>query len=228
MNKTLILTALTGLKDELFDPIVVFNNCDYIAFTDRKYNVNVWEQRPINEFSNIDNFTDRRNAKIIKILSTILFPEYEYIIWVDANRHLIVEPDKIFKEFNYDFDILLFRHGGRKCAYQEMTHICNVGNLETTDILFKQAEYYFKQGLPANWGLFEMPTFIVKNTPIIKKLQMMWWEQICKFSSRDQTSLPFVMWKLGDKLNYKFLKGNANFRNEINNRYFFKQANHLK
>jgi hypothetical protein len=105
MNKTLILTAVTNSKDNLTNPYVVFDNCDYIAYTDKKYNVKTWEQRSIYEFSHIDNFNHRRNAKIIKVLSTILFPEYEYIVWVDANRQLIINPEMIYNEYGNDFDL---------------------------------------------------------------------------------------------------------------------------
>ena len=48
-------------------------------------------------------------------------------------------------------------------------------------------------------GLFELPTFVLKNTPKIKELCLMWWEQICKYSSRDQLSLPYVLHRLNIK-----------------------------
>ena len=228
MNKTLILTAVTNSKDNLTNPYIVFDNCDYIAYTDKKYNVKTWEQRSIYEFSHIDNFNHRRNAKIIKVLSTILFPEYEYIVWVDANRQLIINPEMIYNEYGDDFDLLLFKHGGRNCLYQEFNYIKNITYLENQDILINQIDYYLSQGMPLGWGLFEMPTFIVKNTQKTKLFQMMWWEQICKFSSRDQISLPYVLWKLGDNINYKILKGNAIYRNEIGNIYFLECGKHLK
>ena len=86
--------------------------------------------------------------------------------------------------------------------------------------------------MPQNYGLFEMSTFIKKNTPIIKTFDLLWWEHICKFSSRDQISLPFVLWKLGDKINYKILKGYSNritMKGDLGgNEYFEDQAVHLK
>jgi len=60
----------------------------------------------------------------------------------------------------------------------------------------------------------------------------MWFEQICKFSSRDQISFPFVLWKMGDKLKYKILKGHSNkftMKGEMpDNDYFVDQGRHLK
>ena len=69
MKKFLVVTAITDGKDALVDPPTVYENCDYIAYVDRKYDsVKVWEQRAILKYSNIDHFTNRRNAKPYKIL----------------------------------------------------------------------------------------------------------------------------------------------------------------
>jgi len=48
MKKFLVLTSITGGKDKLIDPPIVFDNCDYIAYVDRKYDdIKVWEQRDV-------------------------------------------------------------------------------------------------------------------------------------------------------------------------------------
>ena len=172
MNKFLILTAVTNEKDILRDPIVKFDNCDYIAFTDKKYNVESWEQRNIHLFSNIDNFKNRRNAKIYKILATMFFPDYEYIIWVDANRELVINPETLLIEYGNNFDLLLFRHGGRKCYLEEIEAVKKYGYLEDENILEEQKRYYIETGMPEKFGLFEMPTFIRKNTETTKLFEI--------------------------------------------------------
>ncbi len=53
--------------------------------------------------------------------------------------------------------------------------------------------------MPDMYGLYELSTFIVKTSDVVKELQLMWWEQITKFSSRDQISFPFCLWKLDKK-----------------------------
>jgi hypothetical protein len=65
-NKILILTSITNDKDQLLDPPQKFDNCDYIAFVDKEYDTKIWEQRPIINFSFVDRFKDRRNAKPYK------------------------------------------------------------------------------------------------------------------------------------------------------------------
>ena len=84
MNKTLILTAVTNSKDILSNPLIVFDNCDYIAFTDRKYNVSTWEQRSIYEFSNIDEFS---NFKKIVTKATEKIDNLKIRYYCDINFH---------------------------------------------------------------------------------------------------------------------------------------------
>jgi hypothetical protein len=223
MSKFLILTANLGGKDNLIDPPEKFNDCDYIAIVDRKYNVNIWEQFGAFNFSNIDNFTPRRNAKLYKVLTTLVFPQYEYIIWHDANHQLKVDPNLILQEYN-DFDLLLFKHPHRNCLYQEMEMIS--GRLDSYENIQQQYNYYIKQNMPKEFGLYEMTCYIKKNKPDITALELMWWEQICKFSSRDQCSFTYCLWKLGNSLNIKTFEGFANLY-AGGNKYFNEQEGHL-
>lgn len=230
--KTLVLTAITGGKDVLIDPPKRFDNCDYIAFVDKEYpNIKVWEQRSVIPFSSIDNFFDRRNAKPYKILSSIMFPEYDYIIWEDGNHQLKMDPKKIIEEYGDDADLLLFKHPDRKCVYSEI-QACAGWGLDDPQTLQRQHQFYKTVGMPDNWGLFEMSTFIRKNTFAVKQFDLMWWEQICKFSSRDQISLPFVLWRLTGGINVKTLSGYANLHTMqgkmSGNIYFNDQGRHAK
>lgn len=230
--KTLVLTSITGGKDILTDPIEKYDNCDYIAFVDNiTPNIKIWEQRPVINFSTIDQFTFRRNAKPYKILSTIMFPQYDYIIWQDGNHNLKMNPVDIINEYGVDADLLIFKHPDRFCLYNEL-EACAGWGLDLFDNLQKQFQFYKAVDMPTNWGLFELSTFIKKNTPSVNQLELMWWEQICKFSSRDQTSLPYVLWKMGETINYKILKGYSNLHTmqgtKEGNIYFHDTGRHIK
>lgn len=217
MKKFLILTSNVGSKDNLKDPSKKFENCDYIAYVDKKYNLNVWEQRDAFKFTSIDSFEHRRNAKPYKILSSLLFPEYEYILWHDSNHNLNVHPEELLNEYG-DFDLLLFKHADRKCLYEEI-YTVKERNLDNAEVLDAQANFYINQKMPFNYPLFEMNCFLKKNNDTIKTLDLMWWEQVCKFSSRDQCSFTYCLWRLHDKLSIKVLNGLSHV-NKGGNRYF--------
>lgn len=231
MKKFLVLTSITDGKDKLIDPPKVFDNCDYIAFVDKEYDVKVWEQRPVLKFSSLDKYFNRRNAKTYKILSALMFPQYEYIIWEDGNHQLKMDPQLIIDEYGADSDILLFKHPDRKCTYEEMQAVSH-WQLDNRELVEAQFRYYKSLGVPEKLGLYEMSTFIVKTSDATKEFQLMWWEQINKFSSRDQISLPFCLWKMGNRLKRKKLKGYANLftmqGEKSGNDYFDDQGRHLK
>ncbi len=223
-KKFLVITANLGKKDKLVDPPKSHPNCDYIAITDTGSSTNIWKLSKPFIFSEIDKYTHRRNAKIYKVLSTLLFSQYEYIIWQDGNHQLKVDPSLILDEYG-EFDLLLFNHPHRQCAYDEMGVIYGL-NLDEHPNIKNQYTHYTEQGFPKNYGLYEMTTFIKKNTPENVSLDLMWWEQICKFSSRDQCSFTYCLWKMENKLNIKTFKGHANLY-AGGNKYFSEQEGHL-
>lgn len=218
MNKFLVLTSIVGEKSTLIDPKQKFDNCDYIAFVDRNYNTKIWKQKSALNYSLIDNFTYRRNAKPFKILSSLFFKEYEYIIWCDGNKNLNIDPQKILEEYG-DFDFLCFKHPDRKCLYQEMQIVAN-WRFDNLNVLKEQASFYLNQNMPKDYGLFELPCFIKKNSEKIINFDLMWWEQISKFSSRDQCSFTYCLWKWNNNINIKTFEGYA-FPKDGGNQYFY-------
>lgn len=230
MKKFLVLTSITNYKDTLLDPSQKFENCDYIAFVDRKFSdIKVWEQRDIIFNSSIDRYSARRDAKIYKIISTVFFPNYEYIIWLDGNHELIVDPQTILDECG-DYEMYVFKHPDRTCVYDELKACIN-WELDDVANLHYQYNFYKSQKFPEQYGLFELSSFIVKNTQLMKSFQLMWYEHINKFSSRDQISFPFCVWKKDIREQITLLEGYSNLF-EVNgvmmgNKYFKHSGRHL-
>lgn len=195
-NTIAIVTAISGLKIPLVDPSVKFQKADYYAFVDKYQDVNVWRQNKVQNFSTHPIYTDRMNAKIYKILPELYFPDYEWIIWIDSTHEVIESPEKIIDEYMTGGDIGVFIHNTRNCVYDESRVVIDWGK-NIPDEVNKQVEFYRECNYPQNNGLFELSVIIRRNKKNIRKLNLMWWEQICKFSSRDQISFPFVLWKSG-------------------------------
>ena len=167
----------------------------------------MWEQRVALDFTLDDRFNGRRNAKIYKVMPQMFLPDYDYWFWVDSTHSVIIHPKEIIEKYLGDSEIGLWKHTDRDCAYSEANIIKNL-NYDHIDLVDRQIEYYKSVGYPVNNGLYELPVSIRKNTDKIKILNMRWWEQICRYSSRDQISMPFVLWKTG--IQPKLLPGYAN------------------
>ena len=198
----LILTAQVGGKGRIVDPPEAFDNADYILFTDKKVESKIWQIKDYLNFSTIDPaWKHRRNAKVFKVLSTLMFPQYEYIIWHDSVNKLIVDPKDIIKNREH-LDLFLFIHPWRSCIYKEIQACTELG-YDKKEILVEQEKFYLDNNFPSDQGLIHADVFIKKNTPKTNILELMWWEQICKFSSRDQCSLSFCLHQM-KKTNFQY------------------------
>ena len=217
-----VITALAGLDTaSLQDPKVNYRDpgrIDYYAFVDRPQNVSIWHQLPLPDFSVIDNrYRDRRNAKLPKILGSILIPGYDYYIWHDSYCELQVRPEIIIDEFVKDNHIGIFKHPVRSCTYEELDCLYERDYPETLDDF---RNFLLQANFPTNQGLFELSSFIYKNTALMQQFLLSWWEIICKYSSRDQISFPYLLKKY--QVPYAVLPGSG--QSYAGNNKFFPQV----
>jgi hypothetical protein len=198
--KIAIITSMFGDRDVLERPGSIFKDVDYYAFVDRIHQCDVWTQTIGCQFSTDDRFASRRNAKIYKIVPELFIPGYDYYFWVDATHEVVLDPKEIIETYMKDSMIGCFKHTTRSCSYEEGKEIINLGlSYDYPDNVIDQLNRYYSEGFPEQNGLWEMSVFIRKNTPEIQRLNLMWWEQICRYSSRDQISFPYCLWKTNIK-----------------------------
>jgi hypothetical protein len=213
--KIAVITAISGLSNKLINPKIKFDNVDYFAFVDNIQIDSIWTQYKITDFTIDKEFKGRRNAKIYKILPHLFVPDYDYYFWVDSTHEVILDPHHVISNIICNAEIALFKHPHRNCVYDEARELIKLkyDNIENIE---RQINFYLTNNYPANNGLYELPCSIRKNTPRINALNLMWWEIISKYSSRDQISLPYAMSQFG--INPFILNGFANnglYANEI-------------
>lgn len=208
-NKIAILTAISGNRDRLSAPTVIHSNADYYAFVDEPSaeQVGPWIQKKIFSFTNDERFANRRKAKPYKIMPELFVPGYDFYFWADATHDVVMNPETIISEYLKDACIGVFKHNQRSCAYEEANEIIRL-NYDHINNVTAQMKEYQRAGLPYGYGLFELPVSVRRNCHETTEFNLMWWEQICKFSSRDQISFPFCVFKSNIKL--AILPGFAN------------------
>lgn len=192
-----VVTAMVGGKDRLLDPAFVAPGVDYLAFTDAPVDSGVWRRREIPRWSDDPRFAARRDAKLPKILASLVLPEYDFSIWQDANILLRADPREIVARSLGDGDACLaaFRHASRDCVYEEAKIVLGV-RLDHADRVRAQMRHYRTCGFPPNGGLVSCRFLVRRHRPETVAMDLAWWEQICRFSSRDQLSLPYVLHRL--------------------------------
>jgi len=203
--KIAVVTSSIG-TNRLLDPIP-FEGVDYHAFVDDNATNNKWITHPIIEFSNDPTYTNRRNAKVYKILPFAFLPDYDYFFWVDSTHRLETNPYEVIDKYLKDTDIAVFKHPERGCIYPEGKIVMDI-KFDHPNLIEDQLAFYRDLCYPENNGLYELPVRVQRNTLTTQRMGWMWWEQICMFSSRDQISFPFVCSQLGIKPS--ILPGRAN------------------
>jgi hypothetical protein len=198
--KVAVLTSLfndppSGFRQSLHTPTTMFEGVSYYAFVNEIHSCSGWKQIMSPSFTLDKKYRGRRDAKIYKIMSHLFLPDYDYWVWTDPTHEAVVDPREIC-EMLEDKEIGVFKHAHRKCPYEEAAEVSRLG-VDHVALVDAQVEYYRSEGFPGGQGLYELPVSVRKNTPAVQSMNMKWWELICRYSSRDQISLPFVLWKMG-------------------------------
>ena len=211
-----IYSAVFGNYDNVVKPEKVFKDVDYILFTDQPVKQNPWRTVHVDWFNSVDTeFKDRRSARHFKALPGLYMPKASMFIWTDMTHEVNVHPKDIKQLYVRDNDIALFRHELRDCVFQEASAVLQY-KMDSQDNVDRQLQMYTKDKYKPRSGLWETPGVVRMNTPKMLQVGMMWWEMMCKYSSRDQISLPYVL----DKMNVEVsrLPGFAGKCSNINNK----------
>ena len=203
-KKIVIYTCIMGGYDDLKEPLLSFDNVDYICFTDdaaklRQAANTKWiiKQIPVQVAEAYDKTLSNR---YIKMHPKELFPDADYTLYVDGNIGLQSFIGPYLMQTKTKTGIAIFSHSQRQCAYVE-AKVCISRRKGSKEAIEHQMQDYQKAGFPKNYGLYECTIIAtdLKN-PFSTELLEKWWQEfLCCKSYRDQLSLPFVIWKFGLK-----------------------------
>ncbi|XP_014502835.1 uncharacterized protein LOC106763148 [Vigna radiata var. radiata] len=217
--KVVVSTCAFGGGDDLYQPIGMsqasLKKVCYVAFWD-EITVKAQElvERRIGENGFIGNwrvvvvrdlpFADQRlNGKIPKMLSHRLFPQAKYSIWVDSKSQFRRDPLGVLETLLWRPKSLLAisEHGARSSVYDEAKAVVKKNKAKPEEVEV-QLNQYRKDGLPEDKrfngkkALCEASVIIRKHTPLTNLLMCVWFNEVVRFTSRDQLSFPYVLWRL--------------------------------
>ncbi|KAG9444114.1 hypothetical protein H6P81_015454 [Aristolochia fimbriata] len=149
----------------------------------------------------------RRVGKIPKFLTHRLFPSARYSIWLDSKLRLQKDPLLILEYFlwrkNYEYAIS--NHYDRHCLWEEVAQNKKLNKFNHT-IIDQQFEFYRADGLkrfnvsdPNKLLPSYVPegSFIVRaHTPMSNLFSCLWFNEVDRFTPRDQLSFAYTYLKL--------------------------------
>ncbi len=195
-RRTAVYTSIFGQYDSICMPQAEAGRMDYYFISDEK-------KQDIDGYIWIDakkvipeTITSpiKRN-RYVKMHPHLLFPEYDYSIYVDGNIEIKQDISSFIRESRSGISV--FMHPRRDCIFYEAVTIVNFKRVPADDVN-KQMERYIKEGMPLHYGLPEMPVIAREhNKPACRKIMDEWWNEFDRGAQRDQLSFMYVMWKNG-------------------------------
>ncbi|XP_074565680.1 putative hexosyltransferase MUCI70 isoform X1 [Curcuma longa] len=153
----------------------------------------------------------RRNGKIPKLLLHRLFPNARFSIWIDGKLQLVVDPYQILERFlwrkNQTFAIS--RHYSRFDVFEEAEANKAAGKYDNASI-DHQIEFYKKEGLTP-YSLSKLPitsdvpegcVIIREHMPITNLFTCLWFNEVDRFTARDQISFSTVRDKITSQVDW--------------------------
>ena len=178
MNNIIVYTSIYGDKDNLMVPKL--EGCDFAFFT---------------------GDGGKMDAKRFKVLPHKYFGEYEYSMWIDGNIKVFGDIASLVKRYMKNYDIVTLTHPsdglGIKTSIFDEFKVCIDQKFDDVARLKRQRLAYKDDGCPDNH--INANGIIIRrhNVDSLKFFGESWWDEIRKYSSRDQLSFSYLVWKLG-------------------------------
>lgn len=214
----IVYTSIIGNYDKLKDPKYEGNNIRYYCITDNhSLKSNIWKMKYVVKPK---DYSDVKYARYIKLHPEEFIGECEINVWVDAKYRIIGNIEEYIEKYKRDKDIICFPHPERDCIYEE-AEMCLFYERGIKEDIGRQIKFYKEKKYPKNNGLYETGCIVRKtNSKIVNDIMRDWWNEVYKFSERDQISFPVILQK------YKYGPDICNI--DINNNEWLISEKHLK
>ncbi|KAA8519793.1 hypothetical protein F0562_014117 [Nyssa sinensis] len=157
-------------------------------------------------------YTDpRRTGKVPKLLLHRLAPNARYSLWIDGKLKLVVDPYQILERFLWrkNVSFAISRHYKRFDTFVEGEANKAAGKYDNASIDF-QIEFYRREGLtpyseaklPITSDVPEGCVIVREHTPISNLFTCLWFNEVDRFTSRDQISFSTARDKIMTKTNW--------------------------
>ena len=200
MKKLVLYAAVFGKRSRYKKPIISGIDMDKILYTDLPQSLLEDHAFYSVRKTNLDHLDLVRRNRFMKIcIPDEIFYNYEYSLYMDYKHPALVDFNNALNCLEPGSDIATMKHPRRDCIYEEGKVCIEKKKDNEKDILralsfYRSENYPVHNGLRANWWLFR------RHTKEMRELSKLWWEQVKKYSCRDQISLPYVAWKHGIKI----------------------------
>ncbi|MBA0721773.1 hypothetical protein Golax_009278, partial [Gossypium laxum] len=146
-----------------------------------------------------------------KLLLHRIFPNVRYSIWIDGKLRLVVDPYQILEKFLWrqNANFAISRHYRRFDVFVEAEANKAAGKYDNSSI-DEQVDFYKQEGLtpyseakfPITSDVPEGCVLVKEHIPITNLFTCLWFNEVDRFTSRDQLSFAIVRDKIMAKVDW--------------------------
>lgn len=224
MNKKFVIyTVLTGNYDDILQPEVVDDRFDYILFSNDIFErrIGIWT---IQRIPNVIENDNKRLSRYPKTHPETLLSQYEASLYIDANVQIISGTvyDRFIElyESRVEYAGIKLVLTGRDCIYDHAFDMSHGFCVEHDYVAIRQCRELYKLGFPRHWGLNENNIIFRIHTERMANVDAEWWNWIVNWSSRDQLSYMYCLWKNKIPITYFLPAGEDTYSSKNFNRVY--------
>jgi hypothetical protein len=193
----LVYTCVFGGYDRVYPPIRPEPGLDHVIVTDDAgLRVPGWRTQVVD----MAPFATPKAANLYhRALIHRVLRGYDAALYIDGNMRLLGPTSRVFGPFLVSGAALAaWRHPQRSTVAAEAEACITGAKVPDPARIWAELAEYGAAGFPDDQGLFETG-ILLKNHRVaaLDPAMALWWELYARHLTRDQISLPFVLWKTG-------------------------------
>jgi hypothetical protein len=202
--KIAVVSANMGGFDRPMDYVPQSVPYDFHLFTDKNFP------------PRYRSITPRLQARIPKMFSWQMIPDYDYYIWVDASFSLQhIDSVRWFIEQCSGVDIAVLKHPMRNTIREEAAYLKSrlikekdmlpddryVTLRYENELIDDQLSEIMSDKQFEDTSLYASTAFIYRNIEKNREMLKEWWYHTSRYHSVDQLAFPYVLFKFGCRVN---------------------------
>jgi hypothetical protein len=189
-------TGVFGKPDVLLEPSYSAWGVPLFCFTDLRFRGrSMWQMVHVD----LGDLPRAKRNRKVKIWWPPAFKGYRYSLYLDSTVELRVDPRELIQFLDPGSDICVFRHPHRDCLYEEARAVKRLRKAAPR-LVDLQVAAYRERGVPPHSGLWACTVILRRHTSFMRDFCRRWWEEVRRFSHRDQISFPVVVQETGAKV----------------------------
>jgi FkbM family methyltransferase len=190
--KRVVYTSLIGEYEELNEqPQAASSAIDFVCFTDNpELKSETWEIRVVDPRFPRDSV---RSQRYFKMIGPELLSEYDESLYIDNSILLTTLPERLFEEWFTSNDLSLPLHSFRDTVAAEFDEVDLNGLDDPTRIHEQFISYSVMLPSVLNEKPFWAAIMLRRHTIAVFKTMRLWYENILRYSRRDQLSINYAI-----------------------------------